>query len=193
MKEQWKDVLGFEGYYQVSNFGRVKSFDRVVKVEDKVRGKYLLKIRGKLLKNIKATTGYAQVNLYIRKKSKVCNVHRLVATHFIPNSENKPQVNHKDGNKMNCHIDNLEWMTSSENGIHGYRVLKYKAWHKGNLGKNTPTAKIVSQKDLMGNTIKIWDCASDAVRELGCDSGCITKVCQGINKSHKGFIWSYGE
>lgn len=110
--EVWKDIKGYEGLYQVSNFGRVKSLFRYKKI----------------LKLCKSESGYLCVNLYKNKKMKRITVHRLVAENFI----NKPtlEVNHKDGNKENNFISNLEWVTTKENIIHRFKVLKQKPYRK---------------------------------------------------------------
>jgi hypothetical protein len=103
--EEWKDIEGYEGLYQVSNHGRVKSF------------KYG---KEKILKGSITTKGYLQVYLHKDNKIKRFNGHRLIAIHFIPNPDNKPQVNHIDGNKLNNNISNLEWNTQSENLNHAF-------------------------------------------------------------------------
>lgn len=193
MKEIWKDVMGYEGFYQISNLGRVKSLQRGHFVNDK-RGRFYPRIQKEIiLRNLTNSVGYVQVNLHKNGKCKIHSNHRLVATHFLPNLENKKQVNHKNGIKSDSRLENLEWCTASENGLHGYRVLGHIAWQKGNTGKNTPTAKQVIQKTLEGEVVKVWDCASDAVREFGFDSGSITRVCQGKSKYHKGYKWEYGK
>lgn len=173
MKEIWKNIDGYKNY-KVSNLGRVKNIKR-----------------NKILSPILKSIGYVQFGLSENGKSRCELAHRLVAEAFIPNPENKPQVNHKDGIKNNNVITNLEWNTVSENSLHTFRIIGHKVWHKGNTGKNTPTAKKVIQKTLDGKLVKIWDCASDAVREFGFDSGCITHCCRGRYKSHKGYKWEY--
>lgn len=107
MTEVWKDIIGYEGLYQVSNLGRVKSL--------KHSEEWFLKYR--LNKK-----GYASVVLFKGTVSskKQFMVHRLVADAFIPNPENKPQINHKDGNKLNNSVENLEWVTNYENCIHAH-------------------------------------------------------------------------
>ncbi len=113
--EIWKDIVGYEEYYQISNYGNVKSKDRIVKSKNNSFAK-------KKGRNKKAgvTNGYKVVLLSKENKEKGIGVHRLVAMHFIPNSENKHEVNHKDGDKLNNHYSNLEWATRSENGQHSY-------------------------------------------------------------------------
>lgn len=111
MKEIWKDVVGYEDLYQVSNLGRVKRIG-------KGRG-----TKCSILKH-KTNTVYDRVTLYQNNQPADKCIHRLVAETFIPNPENKPQVNHIDGNKRNNRLDNLEWVTSRENVRHSVNVLK---------------------------------------------------------------------
>ena len=107
MEEIWKDIKGYEGHYKVSNLGNVKSF------------KY-----GKetLLKRRLTDRGYDTAMLYDKGKQKCFKIHRLVAQAFIPNLENKSEVNHIDGNKLNNSVDNLEWCTHKENITHGFKT-----------------------------------------------------------------------
>lgn len=112
--EIWKDVKNYEGLYQVSNLGNIKSLDRIV--ETKNRKNYLRK--GKVQKKSVNSFGYETVGFTVDSKTKIYRVHRLVALSFIENTENKPQINHIDGNKTNNNVNNLEWCTSSENQIH---------------------------------------------------------------------------
>ena len=107
MKEKWKDIRGFEGFYKISNKGRVKSF------------------HGKkpIIRKLNNSIGYRV--LYLTKKPSIrelWSVHRLVAIHFIANPENKPEVNHIDGVRSNNNVNNLEWCTSSENCTHAYEI-----------------------------------------------------------------------
>lgn len=113
--EIWKDIPNYEGYYQASTEGRIRSVDRI-RIDN-----YHLK--GRVLKNNKLKDGYKQVLLMVDNKKDYEKVHRLVAQTFIPNPDNKPQVNHKNGNKGDNRVENLEWVTRSENMIHAYDVL----------------------------------------------------------------------
>lgn len=112
--EIWVPVTGYELYYEVSNFGRVKSLNRP-DGGNQYNQSFILKAT--LLK-----TGYFQVCLVINKVKKKQSVHRLVISAFLSNPSNKPQVNHIDGIKKNNHISNLEWCTPSENGLHAYKT-----------------------------------------------------------------------
>lgn len=108
MKELWKDIKGYEGCYQVSNLGRIKSLDRMTNNQ---YGEYFMK--GRILKNsIIKDKGYCRVSLNNGNGKISKRVHRLVAEAFIPNPENKLEVNHKDGNKLNNCVSNLEWCTN---------------------------------------------------------------------------------
>lgn len=128
MIEIWHPCAGYETHYEVSNLGNVRSIERMVnnRLHNGLR-----KSPQKLLKVGKSKAGYFIVSFCVDGVKSNQTVHRLVARAFIPNETNKPQVNHKDGNKLNNHIDNLEWVTVSENGLHAYRVLGLSAWSKG--------------------------------------------------------------
>lgn len=118
MKEVWKDIKGYEGLYQISNLGNVKSLDR--KVNAKNNKKRLIK--GTFLKLRFNNRNYNIVSLYKNNIQEVRFIHRLVAETFIPNPENKPEVNHIDGDKQNNKIDNLEWCTRTENNKHAWKT-----------------------------------------------------------------------
>lgn len=127
MKEIWKDIKGYKGLYQISNFGRVKSF---------------IKWRGtdvRILSPFCITGNYQQVVLIKNKKKKYLSIHRLVAEAFIANKDKKNCINHKDCNKLNNHVDNLEWCTYSENIKHAYKngLRKNTNYRKGNDNHNS--------------------------------------------------------
>ena len=132
MIEIWHPCVGYETHYEVSNLGNVRSIERMVRHH---RGG--LKINAsKVLKAGKSKSGYLIVSFCVDGEKSNHTVHRLVARAFIQNEANKPQVNHKDGNKHNNVVSNIEWMTVSENGIHAYRVLGVQTWNKGLKMKN---------------------------------------------------------
>jgi hypothetical protein len=109
MNEEWKDIKGYEGLYQVSNLGRVKSLDRVSNGQPK---------RGQILKPFKSSFRYLAVEVSRNAVTKSVPVHRLVAQAFLPNPDNLPQINHKDGIKENNHVNNLEFCTAKHNSKH---------------------------------------------------------------------------
>lgn len=128
--EVWKDVKGYEGLYQVSNLGKVKSLDRIRK-QFNHKGIATIKYKGKILKpQIKSGTGYYTVTLYNKqRKAKIKLIHRLVAETFLDNFNNYLVVNHIDGNKKNNKVNNLEWCTQSHNVKESYRLGLQKGFH----------------------------------------------------------------
>lgn len=118
MKEEWKDIIGYEGYYQVSNLGRVRSKDRIVTHSNGSKVLY----RSKILAAPADHWGYNAVSLCKYDiKRKTCKIHRLVATMYISNPNKYLEVNHKDGNKSNNKVTNLEWVTGKENKAHAIK------------------------------------------------------------------------
>lgn len=122
MFEIWKDIMGYEGLYQVSNKGRIKGLDRMG--GHNLGG--LRKFKGGIKKSVIRSTGYPMIMLYKNNKCKNYYIHRLVAQHFILNPENKPLVNHKNGVKTDCYVENLEYSTYSENLLHAYKTGAHK-------------------------------------------------------------------
>src|SRR5690625_7858572 len=115
--ENWKPVVGYEGIYEVSSLGRVRSKDRKV-----WNGRVYYDKKGRILKQSKTTTGYWKVELYKNRKKKSKKVHRLVAKSFIPRVKGKELINHKDGDPLNNKVSNLEWCNQSENMKHAYEI-----------------------------------------------------------------------
>ena len=118
MKEIWKDIQNYDGLYQVSNLGNVKSLERYFPSKNPKTP--IAHVNEKILKLSANKKGYLSANLYKNGKMKNIQVHRLVAQAFLPNPSNKLYVNHIDGNKCNNRVDNLEWVTPSENLHHAY-------------------------------------------------------------------------
>lgn len=129
MTEIWKDVVGYEGRYQVSNLGRIKRITRITKWIS-INGKEAYRLdKEKIFSLEVGKTGYPIIRLHKNGHKRRVTVHRLVAQAFIPNPQNKPCINHKDGNRTNNNINNLEWCTYSENNLHEWRCLKKKAYN----------------------------------------------------------------
>lgn len=175
--EIWLDVENYEGYYQVSSLGRVRSLDR--DVWNKANGSYSF-IKGKILKLDNNDKDYFQVGLTKEGKRKTFLVHRLVASAFIPNPTLKRTVNHKDCNKLNNEFTNLEWATYSENINHADR----------NFLVSEKVSKSVACYDNKGRLIKTYKSAKEAEKD-GFSRFGICQCCRGKINKHKKLNWEY--
>lgn len=179
-EEIWKDIPGCDGYYQVSNNGKLRSIDHYVNIG--YGAKRLSK--GRELHPVKCKNGYLEAQINYKGERIIFLLHRLVAMVFIENPDNLPEVNHKDENIQNCHVDNLEWCTSKYNANYGTRNARCKEG-------NRRFEKAVNQYDLSGNFIKRWDCMSDASRHTGADISAMIRVCKGKQNTAVGYKWEY--
>lgn len=192
-KEIWKDLEGYEGYYQASSWGNIRSVDRVVISTDGKRRS----LKGKILKP-QINKGYYLINLNKNGKKKKALVSRLVAKTFVDNPMQKEEVNHIDEDKLNNSVDNLEWVTSKENanwGTRNKRISQYVkenpvTFSNGQLGKSIYKLDSVTEE-----VICKYDSVKEALEILGSNpktgslSSCLTG--NGINKTYKGYKWKY--
>lgn len=189
MNEIWTKLIGINENYSVSNAGRLRRNEGFV-IEK--TGKKYYKKEHILSPNV-LTRGYPSARLKDESLGKVkCfTVHRLVAKYFIPNPEDKPEVNHINGIKSDNRVENLEWVSHRDNAIHSMDVLGNK--HKIPKGKNSGVARAVKCYDLMGNFIKEYDTITDASNELNILHQGIMSVLRGINGNCNGYLFKYSD
>lgn len=181
MEEIWKDINGYEGFYQVSNLGRVRSMDRYVNGNHITCDFQFMK--GKIRKPVQDKLGYLRVSLRKNGSYKAYLIHRLVAEAFIPNPDNLPCVNHKDENPGNPRVDNLEWCTVDYN-------LKYS-----NVAERINKFKFrkVIQYDLNMNEIQRWNSLKEASKFINTPQQNISRCCRGKCKTCGKYIWRYDD
>ena len=182
-KEEWRDIAGYEGLYQVSNMGRVKSLERTVTRKNGRK----LSVKEWILKPETIHNGYLRVALEDSGKRKRFLIHRLVCEAFLENPKNKPEVNHINEDKSDNRACNLEWVTKEENINHGTRNAR--------VGKAVSKAlsKPVGQYTRDGKLIKVWQSTKEVERQLGFANGNISKVARGELKTAYGYVWKYVE
>ena len=165
-EEIWCPIKGYENIYEVSDQGRVKS----------------LKFgKERILKPLRTQKGYLRVSLCKNGEHKMYMVHRLVAQTFIPNPDNLPEVNHKDEDKTNNSVQNLEWCSSKYNANFGTRTKRI----------SDKCSKMVLQFTKDGEFIREWKSIMDVQRNLGYYNGYISSCCTGKRKSAYNFIWKF--
>lgn len=177
--EIWKDVVGYEGFYQVSNEGNVRSLERIVPFGNRSRV-----IPSKARVQVVDKRGYLTVTLSKNNRVKNAKVHRLVAEAFVENPGRLPEVNHKDEDKTNNCAENLEWCNHLYNAVYGTKLERQRQ------KKSVP----IMQCDTDGNPLKTFDSAMQAEHELnGKFTGNINKCLKGETKTAFGYIWRYKE
>lgn len=171
MEEIWRDIVGYEGYYEVSNLGRIRCCERIDKI-----GRHK---KSKILKLYKQHDGYLRICLHKDCKQKKFLVHRLVAETFIPNENESPEVNHINGKKDDNRVENLEWITREENMLHAFNTGLATAWNK--------------KKVICIETGEIFESTSEAERIMKLCVNKVSAVCRGVRKSTGGYTFMYYE
>lgn len=186
--ERWKDIIGYEGLYQISDWGRVKSLYRKI---DKSHV-----YNTKILKPCKDKDGYLFVYLCKNGKKKYVRIHQLVGEYFVPNPDNKPIFDHikpVEKNYCNNHYTNLQPITYSENIKRAYDLGRKTIINNPKRGADNPRAKRIVQFDLNMNKIKEWDYVNQITEQLGYLHGNIISCCKGRYKQAYGYVWKYYE
>lgn len=179
MQEIWKNINNYNNEYAVSNLGNVRRNDSY-----NYKGYHF---KERILSQQIDRLGYCRVYLTKYSKTKVFLVHRLVAQAFIPNPHNLPEVNHKDENKLNNAVENLEWCTHIYNSNYGTRVSRI-------IPKTiAKTRKKIYQLSLNGDVINLWDGVNIAAKTLGITQQNITKCYQGLRRQAGGYKWKLAE
>lgn len=192
MKEEiWKDVIGYEGLYQVSCDGQIRSYDKL-----KFNGFKEFMFKGRILRQRRRPNGYMDVSLHKERSFKPVLIHRIVASAFIPNPDNKPYVNHINCDKSDNRIQNLEWCTPLENGTHAkmqgrYRPISKKDRDRVSRMAKSKFSKPVLQFDITGNLLAEFPSANEAHRQLGISQGLISNVCRGLKENTHNYVFKY--
>ena len=180
--EIWKPIADYEGLYEISTLGNVRSVYRYKKV----------------LKPMLSNTGYYRVDLFKDKKRRQFSVHRLVANAFIDHSIDKNVVNHIDENKLNNNVNNLEWVTNRENCLHGTAIARrtahtnYKNRKINNKNQILVCSKPIIQFTKSGEFIRVWASAAECSRATGFSQSGIRRVVAGERNSIFGYIFKEG-
>lgn len=175
--EVWKDIKDYENLYKISNYGRVKSLERITYCGNR--------LKPRILKSSINKYGYECIYLTKYAKTKTLSVHRLVGIAFMPNEKNLPEINHKDENKLNNHVDNLEWCTHKYNSSYGTRVARI-------IPKTIDKTRTeVDQYTLDGKFLKTWYSMNEASRTLGISQQNISKCCYNTRNSAGGYKWCF--
>lgn len=169
MEEQWKDIEGYEGIYQVSNLGRVRSLDRIVTCLNRWGQLTERRFKGKVMKPGTDTKGYKFVNLHMNGDNAETRVHRLVGMAFVPGHFDGAVINHKDEDRTNNRADNLEWVTFADNLNYGTARQRSTEGH----GNSRP----VEQIDSSGNVVNTYPSIEECARQTGKSPRSINRAC----------------
>lgn len=182
----WKDIEGFEDTYKISDSGEIWSKDRLC-IDSKGRKRFR---KGQKLNPDIASNGYYRITLAKNGKKKQKYLHRLLAEYFVPNPNNLPQVNHKDGNKTNCNLKNLEWVTVKENTIHAYKHglahVRYGENHP-NYGKRSKRAIKVKATNVITGETKTYNSITET-KKYGFLPSEVSRSCKN-GSIHHGFVF----
>lgn len=186
--ESWKDIKGFEGYYQISTEQIVRGLKRTVKKPFGFRT-----VRERIIKTYLHNCGYWQVLLRKEGKTKRFVIHRLVADAFIPNPLNLPQVNHKNGIKTDNRIENLEWVTEKQNINHAWRtgLIDIEGVKERGKAAAKKSRLPIIQLSLEGKVLKVYESMSKAQELTQIPAPNIIEVCKNRRKTAGGFLWCY--
>ena len=189
MQEIWKDIKNFEGCYQVSNLGRVRSLTHKVPTFNGVRT-----TKGQILKPYISNTGYLRIDLRNHQKHKYLSIHKLVAETFIPNPNNYPIINHKDNNPLNNSVRNLEWCTQSHNIKYAYTNGNAKptagCFKKGSIPHNR---RKINQYTRDNEYIATFNSVKEAALYVGTANTNISNCLNGRSPTAKGYLWRYAD
>lgn len=195
-QEIWKPITDYEGLYEVSNLGRVRSVARTITQLNRWGGSHTAKINGKLLKQVCQRHGYLIVSLSKSGSARQYLVHRLVATAFIERPTDANTVNHLNECKTDNRASNLEWLSLQDNihygtGVYRGHANRDRQWHREHRGGLNPAAKAVKQLSLDGEVINTFDCIIDAAKASGVCYSSICAAAKGKTKTAGGFKWAY--
>jgi len=182
MQEQWRDIAGYEGRYQVSDQGRVRRTACEI-TQGNGHSEITYSIPPRLLRSFESNCSYQRIGLRMNGQRKYYNVHRLVAQAFVPNPSNLPEVNHKNEDKSDNRAENLEWVTSEQNCNHGTRNKR--------ISDNTSRSRRVLRMTQCGSEVKEYKSISAASRETGISVASIGGVCRGEHHTAGGYKWQY--
>jgi hypothetical protein len=198
--EEWKNIAGYEGLYQVNDLGEVKSLHREVLGKDGKRKS----IKSRIMVNQKCSNGYLFVALSKEGKTKMKLIHRLVAIAFVKGFQDGKEVNHINEDKTDNKASNLEWITHQGNSVYGTKIQRTQKTFKersvskgannpmfGRSGSKNPRSIKIAQLDMNGKLIKVFDSAASAAKELNGNASFISRTAKGYYSQALGYKWKY--